>query len=82
MFVDDGCIGSAGKSLTFDFSSTGFLVQPLGVALLYNSEGSIDEDFDERQVCLLMKFASYFPVGTVRRYESGDRNTTSVREQL
>lgn len=82
MFVDDTPVVATGKRLTLDFSSTGFLVQSLGITLLYNSEGSVDKDFDKGQISLLMKFASYFPIGLVRRYERSDRNTTCICEQL
>lgn len=80
MFAYDICAGTTVNRLTFNLSSTCFLVQPFGVTLLYNVERSIDKDLEKGQISLLMEFASYLPVCAVGGYESSDRNTACVCE--
>lgn len=68
------------NQLTFDLSSTSFLVQTLGVTLFHNSERSIHEDLNKGQISFLVEFASHLTVRAVRRYKSSDRNAACVCE--
>lgn len=80
--ADEIGAGPTENEPTFDLPGAGFLVQSLRVALLHDSEGSVDEDLDERQIRFLVEFTSPVPVCTVRRDESSDRNAARVCEQL
>lgn len=51
----------------FDFASPGFFVKAFGVSLLADFDGGVDEDFDEREVYLLVDLASSVSVFGVWR---------------
>ena len=68
--------------LTLDLARPCLLVEALGVTLLDNVEGRIDEDFDERETGLLVQLARDGAVGAVWRDERGEGHAGSAREEL
>ena len=68
--------------LTLNLSRPRLLVKTLGVALLDDAEGRVDEDLDERQPRLLVQLARDRAVRAVRRDERGQGDAARVREEL
>lgn len=76
------CVGGRGERRTIDLARAGLLVEALGVALLDDVEGRVDEDLDERKARLLVQLARDGAVGAVGRDERGERDAARVREEL
>lgn len=74
--------GNNEKRRTLDLARTRLLVEALGVALLDDAEGRVDEDLDEREARLLVQFASDRAIRAVWRDERGEGDAARVREEL
>jgi len=65
----------------FDFPGPCFFIEPFWIALFYDFERCIDEDFDEVETGRLVDFPSKSAIGAVGRDERRQRDTRGVREQ-
>lgn len=66
---------------TFDFAGSCFFIKAFRVALFYNFERRIDEDFNKVKTGILMDLASKRAIRAVGRDECSQRDTRSVRKQ-
>ena len=81
-------VRSRDASELLDLAGTGLLIQALGIALLSNLEGHVNEDLDERDrlvavlVRLSVQIAGEITVRPVGRDEGGDGDGGRVSEEL